>query len=525
MATVKLRLLLVTLCAAIALSGCTVSKYSAKNQMHINANAGATVDDRLSMAPQIAKLNNQTYKHFSVFDGKYVTITSPDVPVSVVLYTISRDLGLNLIVEPGVSIEGNLVTVNFKDTPVDEALAVVMDLADMFYSIDGNVLVVKRYETQYYNVPYIPAVVDYQSSIGGDVLGGTDTLEGSGSSSSSGGDDSELSGEFSIEYTRPEGTSDFYAEIERNLKDILASSSASAAPAVAGVAVSGGANEFYTINRATGTATVKTTRKKMKQVDDFFERVFAKAQRQVLIEARIVDIILSDEWSYGIDWSAVVDTVSIGQTITALVPQLSAPAGTVAFTDPSGNLSAVLEAVGSFGNTETLSNPRMLVLNGQTALITAGTVTPYWENETTTTSTSAGFNTETESTKTNVLEGVMLGVTPFVNEDGTITMNIVPVSTTIEGDKQNIQNGIVVAEAPILNIKEAGTTIQADDGTTVILGGLITTRDVVDITRVPLLGDIPFLGYLFRSETHRTEKRELVIFLKPTIIYTNGARD
>ncbi len=519
MVIARLKLLLVTVVAALVISGCTATQYAAKNEAFIEANAGATIEERLSSLPEKSKIDAPVYKDFSVLDHKYVTITSPSVPVSVILYTISRDLGLNLIIEPGLDIEGTVVTVNFTNTPIEEALDVVMDLADMFYSINGNVLVVKRYETVHYSIPYIPAVAEYTSTLGGDVLGGASGGDSGGSSSSS---ESELTGEFSIEYSRPEGSSDFYSEIERNLVAILGGGAVEVSEEGS---ASIGSDEYYTLNRTTGTLSIKTTKSKLNRVNDFFDKVFAKAKRQVLIEARIVDVVLSDNWEYGIDWNAVIESFTIGQTVTNLIPTPLGTAGSVGFVDPSGNFNATLSIIGQFGNSETLANPRMMVLNGQTALITAGTITPYWEEESDTSTTTAGSVTSSTFTKTNVLEGVMLGVTPFINDDGTITMNIVPVSTSIESEKQNMVNNVSRGSAPVVNIKEAGTIVDAADGATIVMGGMMTTTDRTDISKIPLLGDIPYLGYLFRSEKQVKEKRELVIFVKPTIVYTDGDRN
>ncbi len=122
-------------------------------------------------------------------------------------------------------------------------------------------------------------------------------------------------------------------------------------------------------------------------------------------------------------------------------------------------------------------------------------------------------------TRVTVLDGIVLGVTAHIKDDDTITMNVVPVFSDVESVKtQYDAAGVIAASYPIINLKEAGTVLNVPSGQTIVMGGLISNVETEREEKVPVLGDIPVLGYLFKSKSKVVEKRELVIFLKTTII-------
>lgn len=513
------RKLLVLISTALLLSACAGKQKAEESQTGYPPPIAAS--KTLPPVPPPVILQTSSFKKMDVFSGKTFTMRAERVPVGRALFAICSDLGLNLIIDPGIN-EQTQITLNFTRTPAEDALDLIMDMTGLFYEIRGNVLRVKLYATKMFAVPHIPSSTTFDASLGGDVLGGSSgggSGGGGGGSSSGGGGgggsdyNSNLSGNFSLAYKRTEGTEDFYTQLEENIANIL------------GTGSSGGTQDTgadsYTLNRLTGSLSVHTTRKKMIMVEDFLDAVFSRATKQVQIEAKIIDVTLSDEWSYGIDWSTVFANgiIGIGQSLGTL-PTGTGSVGVInVITD---SFSAAINAVGKYGDVDTLANPRLMVMNGQTALISAGTVTPYWEKESTTDNAGSAFQTNVTYNRSNILDGILLGVTPYINDDNTVTMNIVPVSTAVQGTKQILNAaGQADAEAPIMNVKEAGTIIRVDDGAMAVLGGLISTSKEVSNSRIPGLGDIPILGYLFRQETHKTMKRELVIFLKPTIVYSS----
>ncbi len=200
-------------------------------------------------------------------------------------------------------------------------------------------------------------------------------------------------------------------------------------------------------------------------------------------------------------------------------PLNGAVATTMSYT--KGAFNAVLQAMQTAGSIEVVSNPRLKVLNGQTGIISSGNKIPYWTKEydyewveDPNDPTKKVYEKTISYEKTDVLNGISLGVSPIIKKNGEVLLNIVPIVTNIEGESTFTDNGTVVATAPIINVKEVGTTILTKDNDMIVIGGLISSIKKDFEYKTPLLGDIPGLGHLFKRTEKKMEKRELVIMLK-----------
>ncbi|WP_456383376.1 hypothetical protein [Persephonella sp.] len=455
----------------------------------------------------------------SPLENRFFTFSADKAPLKTVLYAIAKDTGLNLAISPDVPAD-TPVTANFNNTPVKTALEIITDLAGVYYRIKGNVIYITLTKTKTFHLPYIHTNSTYSADLGGDVLGGsgsagttgtgtagtgypTGTLGGYGGASGTTTSPAaaNLKGDFSLKYENPEDSNNFYYQLEEALKNILGEND--------------GPNRF-TLNKFSGTLIVTATKPKMKQVEKLISSLRKESRKQVLIEARIVEVALSKEFSYGIDWNVLMrDFLGTGASVQ-LVQNLALGTAFGSVYVTGADFQSVLNALERTGELETLSSPRIRVLNGQTALISSGVVIPFWEKRVSTV-TGTTATQQIYYIRTNVLDGVLLGVTPYI-EDDSILMNIVPVSTKIEDVRQLVEDGKVVAEAPVLNVKEAGTIVKVKDGDLIIIGGLIGTDKRKVVSKVPGLGDIPGLGVLFRKEEYIKQKRELIIFLRPRII-------
>ncbi len=241
-----------------------------------------------------------------------------------------------------------------------------------------------------------------------------------------------------------------------------------------------------------------------------------RQQKQVLIEARIVQIDLSDQYSMGINWNTIFPNER-GLTLTnesltgfSTVKNLSlASIGT--FNDDGYKIA--LDMIASLGNTHTLSNPRIAVVNNQEAKILVGSQQAYINS----TITTPASGPQSESNQVNFIDvGTKLTITPTIHDDGYITMKIKPeVSSAEEG--QVTSNG-KISTVPIKKSSEIETTIRVKDGVTIMIGGLIKDEDSNKKNKIPILGDIPLLGKAFRNENRRSIKSETVVFLTPRII-------
>ena len=243
-----------------------------------------------------------------------------------------------------------------------------------------------------------------------------------------------------------------------------------------------------------------------------------KDDKEVFIEAKIVQISLGDHYQMGINWEQILPNA--GHTVVDLKSSFSVPGTSITSgvgtatvgTLNRDNYQVVLQALDTFGKSRTLSNPRLSVVNNQEASILIGSNTPY----TTSTGVTNSATTTTSETVSFVDTGVKLHVTPTIHEDGYITMKIKPEISDIGSyfiDNSNGGNKI-----PIVDTSEVQTTVRVKDGVTIIIGGLMKDELSNSKNKVPVLGDLPFIGKAFNSEDRNMQKTEIVIFLTPHII-------
>ncbi|WP_200762741.1 secretin and TonB N-terminal domain-containing protein [Nitrosophilus alvini] len=456
----------------------------------------------------------EIYKKPSPFDNRYFTFSSSDASLSKVLYAIAGSADLNLVIDKDVP-ASQKITLNLENAPLKNALDTVMEITGCYYEINGNILHIKRTMTKVFKVPYIHTNSSYTSNLGGDVLGaasssgstsgtGTSTstagVIGTSGSVTTGGGSRRLSGDFSLKYENPAEANDFYMQLEMNIKELLSK------------------NGTYTLNSFTGTLIVSDTKENIKRVESLIESILHQSNKGVLIEAKIFEVSLNKDHQLGIDWDYIFNNFAKSGTlrVTQTLGLTGAVSGALEFSGK--NLNLLVQALQSSGTVETLSNPRIRVLSGQSALILTGGIIPFWEKKIDYTTVTSGTATtlipQVTYSRRDVLEGISMGVTPIVRDDGTILLNIVPVSTTIEDIVTYEDGGQVVASAPKLNIKEAGTVIKAKDGDMIVIGGLINDLKVKKKDSVPVLSDFPLVGALFKRDTDTRQKKELVILLK-----------
>jgi len=435
--------------------------------------------------------------------SKYIVSFSGDnVSLKIVLYAILKDTPYNVIFAPDVD-NNKVITLNFKNINLKDALETIMDVAGLSYEVRDKVIYVKSTITKIYKLPYIKTVTSYSSSLGGNVTGGqrggagggaaggVGTTGAGGTATAGGG----INGEFQVDYSIDQN--DLFAQIEDNIKNILSK------------------NGKYTLNKMTGVLVVEDTKDRVKLVEEYLARLKREIDKQVLIEAKILEVSLNDSYSFGVDWSKIImyPSVVYSQTLS-----LSNSVSSIAVLR-NGDIKAVINAIATFGDIKTLSNPRVLVLNNQPAILTSGRIIPFWTRQLNIVGANVGGTTTTAYpvatyTRRDILDGITLGVTPHIEDDGDIILNIVPISTSIIDTKKLIDSGQVVGEAPILAVKEAGTIVRAKSGDIIIIGGLLDKGESDTETKVPILGDIPVIGNLFKQKTVSKSRKELIIFMK-----------
>jgi general secretion pathway protein D len=280
-------------------------------------------------------------------------------------------------------------------------------------------------------------------------------------------------------------------------------------------------------NAETGTITVRASSKNHLKVAEFLAGIQASAQRQVLIEATIVEVVLSDQYQAGVDWSQIANGAgwSFGQSLVG-TNLASAPLSLISY--KSSNFNATVQMLEQFGKTRVLSSPKIIALNNQTAVMKVVEEQVYFTLELTEDKNSDGVITNRTYTSTlhTVPVGLVMQVTPQVAESGTVTMNIRPTITNISSYVDDPAVAIIAAtskigvksQVPVLQVREFDSTLKIVSGQVAVLGGLIQDKQSNNRQGVPGLSRIPWVGDAFSYRDDKVSKIELVVFLRPIVV-------
>ncbi len=254
------------------------------------------------------------------------------------------------------------------------------------------------------------------------------------------------------------------------------------------------------VDERTNSVVIKAASPLLKNIDELIEGWDIQHQ-QVLIEAKILQVTLDKEHKLGIDWNS---SLNLRQNISMDLTEGSSSIFKVA-TLTADEYEITLKMLETQAETEVLSSPRVVVIDNHEANILVGSSEPYIE---TTKDPDTGWVTEETKFKD---VGLKLIVTPKIGEDNFVTITVHPEVSTARRVTE-VDNALAV------DTTQADTTMMVKDGETVVLGGLMKDVKSKTIRKVPLLGDIPLLGYLFRSRERGNKKTELVVFITPHIL-------
>ena len=404
------------------------------------------------------------------------------------LTALSQANGLSLVMDPLIT---GTVDADLRGVTLEEALAVILEPRGLEYQIEGDLLRVNlpQLETRTYEFDYITTQrslsrsLSASASAGGGGAGGASVGGGGGGSSST-----SISGS--------ESTS-LLTDVEADLATL----------------VSPEGRVIY--NQLAGLIFATDFRPNLDAIGTYLELIQNAVNRQVVIEARIIEVKLNDNFSAGVDWSAILGTTgTLAQSLGTAVQN------GFNFSVSQGGFEALIQTLSTRGEVNVLSASSISTLNNQPAVFRTGTQDVFF----TTTSQvdpETGQITSTTTTPSTISEGVVLDVTPQISSDGIITMNIHPTITERTGQATSPDGSSV----PIVDVRETDTVLRVAAGDTIFIAGLISDRTLESATKVPVLGDIPLIGKLFRSVELETRKTDMVILLTPTITTVQSAAD
>jgi len=263
--------------------------------------------------------------------------------------------------------------------------------------------------------------------------------------------------------------------------------------------------------------------------------------RQVIIEAKIVEVRLNDQFQAGINWTSLIDIQGGSREVAAGVfgTGLAAPLNNIANASRDslgsvfalqahlGDFDALLELLKNQGDVQVLSSPRVSTVNNQKAIIKVGTDRYFVTDVDVNTDVTTGVNNQSaDVTLTPFFSGVALDVTPQIDEDGRITLHVHPaISDVKQEDTQITISSQTQFNLPLAasTIRESDTIVRAENGQVVVIGGLMQDLIQDDLSSTPFLGDLPVVGHMFRQTRKVSTKTELVILLRPMVVNGNQA--
>jgi MSHA type pilus biogenesis protein MshL len=449
------------------------------------------------------------HEDISPLKTRIVDISARNTPLRDVVFIISEATGLNLVIEKEVQPELP-VTLSLKNVTAEEALNRVCASADYFYTIKDNMLFIKATITRTYELGIPSVVQSYQTDLGGDMLGSAIAGAGGGGST--------IKGKLEQKTETDKTAYNLWEAIEKSLDKIIGTPAGTTSTA----------QQTFVVNRLMGTITVTATKNNLERIENYINTIKKVLNRQVLVEAKIIEVNLSDGLQFGINWNYVLNTRD-GQSATfatknfAEVVSTSTPNFSIATV--ASDFTSLLRAIQTQGETRILSNPRVNVMNGQTSILSVGQDTTFISNIQTTTTTSTPPVTTFTVTTSSLLSGIMIGIIPFVSESGEISLSITPITSDLVnlasqklGTPDSAGNFPFLIQLPTINLRQMSTTVKVGNGQIIIIGGLISNREELTDSQIPWLGDIPVLGYLFKSKTKTVTKTEMVVLIQPTII-------
>lgn len=290
------------------------------------------------------------------------------------------------------------------------------------------------------------------------------------------------------------------------------------------------------INKEAGLITISATLNQINRVDDYIKKLEKKLKNQVMIDVHIYSVVLSDSKATGVDWSQIfaLQNGKITQDHIFAYNVDTAVDGSITTTSPQGRLDAsltefrggvtitdLIKFLQEQGDVRSVSNPKVLTLNNQTAFISVGSQFFYKITQSSNQATSGGSTISQNDVIDSVFAGFLLDITPEISENGKeITLKVNPsISETIT----TVDSTVVRTIPPDLSRTQMSSVITARNGEQIILGGLISANESNEVTKVPLLGDIPLLGSLFRSTRYKKSTSELVLVITPRIVEKNKA--
>ncbi|WP_223303516.1 pilus (MSHA type) biogenesis protein MshL [Colwellia psychrerythraea] len=472
-------------------------------------------------------LNDMNLAKQGMLAEKRLEVSATEVEAKDFFQAIVRGSRYNVIIHPEVT---GQISLSLNNVTLSEALTVVEDVYGYEIIRRGNVVKVFppgiRTETIALNYLFLKRFGSSSTTINSGGVSENDPNSGNSSNNNnnssnnnSGGNNNQNGNNGSNNqnsginlYT--ENESNFWKELKESLVAFVGT----------------GEGRSVIVSPQAGLVTVRALPQEITAVKNFITATESHLHRQVIIEAKIMEVTLSDDFQQGIKWNKVLDQVgsaeivysTTGNVVGNVISNTIGGVNTMAFSKQTNgsDFSGVIELLQTQGNVQVLSSPRITATNNQKAVIKVGEDEYFVTEVSSTTTTGTSTTTTPEVELTPFFSGIALDVTPQIGKDGSVILHVHPSVTLTEEQNKTIQIGSEQLILPLAqsSVRESDTIIRANSGEVVVIGGLIETYNIDMESKTPILGDIPYLGELFKNKSQKSQKRELVIMLKPVVV-------
>lgn len=548
-------------------AGCTSTGIQPLSKAHILSESPTKAEN--NSIPQPVQRTIALPKPKVTAKTETYSVVVNNVKAQDLLFALARDAKLNIDIHPGIN---GTVTINAIDQSLQQLLTRISKQVDMRWELDGQSLIVmpdtpflRTYRVDYVNISRdtsgtVTVTTQIASAGGGAAINSSPVASGS-----SGGNNS-------LTKIENKAQNHFWATLEKNIKDILhetdkilpegssetviersgqevtdvVQTKANKSGVIAQTPGSNGTTTTQQdgstvvrrttfreaasviVNPESGIVSIRATARQHEKIQEFIDNVLASARRQVLIEATIAEVQLSDNYQQGINWAALALGRAGFQIKQGASGTLTAPASSfveLTYTNDNsrlGNISGTVKLLESFGTVKVLSSPKLSVLNNQTAVLKVVDNSVYFTIKADTTTNQTTSTTTYTTNLQSVPVGFVMNVTPQVGEQDSVLLNIRPsisrIIGTVPDPNPALKAAGITSSIPVIRTREMESMIRIDNGNIAVMGGLMEDVQNNQDDGVPVLSRLPGIGNLFQQHNDTRTKTELIIFLRPIVI-------